>query len=212
MMNRFLRARHWQLFLLTFGIPFFIQLIMMGSMMGSVMSSAATGTDPDPFIMLNYMAFFPIVMILYLTVHFGWYYSVAVGLQDKIPSELQLNLKRFKFFFFFPLTYIVLLIIFMIVGVFGVIQTGGEPDALLLGVGLTVVLPLHFFSMFCMFYIIYFVSKTLKMAELQRNVSFSDYAGEFFLIWLYPIGIWFVQPKINELAHRVSTSTERSQV
>jgi len=66
--------------------------------------------------------------------------------------------------------------------------------------------------MFCMFYIIYFVSKTLKMAELQRNVSFSDYAGEFFLIWLYPIGIWFVQPKINELAHRVSTSTERSQV
>jgi amino acid permease len=58
---------------------------------------------------------------------------------------------------------------------------------------------LHLFSMFCTFYSLYFVAKTYKTVELQREVSFSDFAGEFFMICLCPIGIWIVQPKINKM-------------
>jgi len=50
-----------------------------------------------------------------------------------------------------------------------------------------------------MFYCLYFISKSLKAVELQRDVTFNDYAGEFFLIWFFPIGIWFIQPRINKL-------------
>ena len=45
----------------------------------------------------------------------------------------------------------------------------------------------------------YFVAKTFKTAELQRKVSFSDFAGDFFLVWFLPIGIWIIQPKINRM-------------
>ncbi len=48
-------------------------------------------------------------------------------------------------------------------------------------------------------YDLYFVSKSLALAETSRPVSFYDYAGPFFLIWFFPIGIWFTQPRVNRL-------------
>ena len=45
----------------------------------------------------------------------------------------------------------------------------------------------------------YFVAKTLKTVELQKEVLFSDFAGEFFIVWFFPIGIWIIQPKINKI-------------
>jgi hypothetical protein len=57
----------------------------------------------------------------------------------------------------------------------------------------------NLFSTFCFFYCVYFNAKSLKSVELQRPVTFSDYAGEFFLICLSPIGVWIIQPRINEM-------------
>lgn len=59
--------------------------------------------------------------------------------------------------------------------------------------------PLHLFSMFCIFYCLYFNAKALKTVEWQNTVTFSDFAGEFFLIWFFPIGVWIIQPRINKL-------------
>jgi len=50
-----------------------------------------------------------------------------------------------------------------------------------------VIVPLHFFAMFCLFYDLYFVSKSLVTAETRRPVTFYDYAGPFFLIWFFPM-------------------------
>jgi hypothetical protein len=30
-------------------------------------------------------------------------------------------------------------------------------------------------------------------------VKFRDFAGEFFLVWFYPVGVWIIQPKINKM-------------
>jgi uncharacterized RDD family membrane protein YckC len=43
------------------------------------------------------------------------------------------------------------------------------------------------------------VSKNLVLAETSKPASFYDYAGPFFLIWFFPIGVWFTQPRINRL-------------
>ena len=65
------------------------------------------------------------------------------------------------------------------------------------------IIPLHLFAMFCLFYCLYFVSKTFKTAETQRKVAFGDFAGEFFMLWFFPIGIWIIQPKINKMVDEV---------
>lgn len=117
MIDKFLKAKHWQLFLLTFGVPMIFQLLITGSMVSDI----GMESNPDPMVMFSYMKFFPIMMIIFM-------------------------------------------------GVF-----------------------------FCVIYSLYFVAKTFKTVELQREVKFSDFAGEFFMIWFYPIGIWIIQPKINKM-------------
>ena len=186
MIEKFLKAKHWQMFLLTFGIPMIFQLTLF---VGAFLK-LESGYSQEPSFLSQSIVFFPLMMLLYTVVFFGWFWSVGIGLQSKIPDSIQMKVKRFKIFFFSPLVYILFFLGFFMssIGRFG-------PDPAML----TVIFPLHLFSMFCMFYILYFVAKTIKTVELQREVSFSDFVGEFFLIWFYPIGVWIIQAKINKM-------------
>jgi hypothetical protein len=195
MTDKFLKAKHWQLFLLTFGIPMILQFIMIGSMIFNF----ATQTNSDPAMMFNYMKIFPMIMIIFMAVFFGWFWSVAIGLQKKVPENVTMKVTKFKILFFIPLVYILLFLTVFSVSLNGFFSSNPEPGFGLHGGLLAVVFPIHFFSMFCIFYTLYFVAKTFKTVELQREVKFGDFAGEFFMIWFYPIGIWIVQPKINKM-------------
>jgi hydrogenase-4 membrane subunit HyfE len=121
---------------------------------------------------------------------FGWFWSVAIGLQRVIRDEIKLKVNKFKIFLLIPVVYMIFFL-----GFFMPAFTSGGPNP---GI-FAVIFPLHLISMFCIFSSLYFVAKTFKTAELQRNVTFSDFAGEFFMIWFFPIGIWIVQPKINKM-------------
>ena len=194
MIEKFLNAKHWQLFLLTFGIPIVFQIIMMVSMF----SDLVTNTNPDPEKMFNYIKIFPIIMLLFMGIFFGWFWSVAIGLQKKVPENVTMKVKKFKIFFFIPMVYMLCVMIFMSYTINVLIKSGSEPNVGLLGIMFAIIIPLHLFSIFCIFYTLYFVAKTFKTVELQREVEFSDFTGEFFMIWFYPIGIWIIQPKINK--------------
>jgi hypothetical protein len=193
--DRFLRAKHWQLFTLTFGIPMIFQITMVVSMLARI----SNGAKPDPSTFLSYFSVFPVLMIIFVGTFFGWLWSLATGLQNKIPANVKMKTGRFKVFFFIPITYMLLLSIGMGTAMSGVFQSGGEHNVGAFAGSMAIIFPLHLFSMFCIFYCLYFVSKTLKTVELQRETTFSDFAGEFFLIWFYPIGIWVLQPKINKM-------------
>lgn len=193
MIEKFLKAKHWQLFLLTFGIPIILQILMTVIMFVSINS----GNGDDSFLLT--MIFFPIVMIVFIGTQFGWFWSVAIGLQSKVPENVKMKVKKFKLLFFIPLIYIITISIFISFLTIGMTESGEAQSAGLLPGLLILIIPLHLFSMFCIFYSIYFVAKTFKTVELQREVNFSDFAGEFFMIWFYPIGIWLIQPKINKM-------------
>ena len=156
------------------------------------------GNEPDPSFIMNYMMIFPIIMILLLAVHYGWFWAVGVGLQHKLPPEVTMKVGRFKIFLLIPVVYILCIVGFVASTMSNVFQNGTPPDFEIVWI-IAFIVPLHFFCMFCIFYGMYFVAKTFKSAELQREVILSDYEGEFFLIWFFPIGIWFIQPKINEM-------------
>ena len=202
MIERFLKAKHWQLFTLMFGIPILFQIIIIGTMFSNINSE----TNPDPTAMFNMMKFFPIIMILYMGIFFGWFWSIAIGLQKKVPKNIKMKTKKFKIFFFIPLVYIFSISLF-VGGIFsGIMQNGTGPSGGFVGGMIGIILPLHLLSMFGIFYSMYFVAKTFKTVELQREVSFSDFAGEFFMIWFYPIGIWIIQPKINKMDEGKNTT------
>jgi len=180
-MTKFLTLKHWQLFGLLIGLPMVFQFITIGSVISS--------NDPKTM-----FYFFPILMIIVIGLFFGWFYALGTNLHKKLPQTAKMNLNRFKIFLFIPVVYLMLISVFM-AGMFFNITSGGKPNPAIFAL----IIPLHLFSMFCIFYCLYFNAKALKTVEFQKPVTFSDFAGEFFLIWFFPIGIWIIQPRINKL-------------
>jgi hypothetical protein len=187
MVKSFIKAKHWQIFIVAFAFPFLLQ----------VLSAPLLIASNNPTLILRIM---PVSMFLIIVGFFGWLWSVAIGLQPKVPAGVRLNVNRFRMFFFFPLVYFILFLVFILFGISSLIESGQEPDPGTIGLIVAIILPVHFFMVFCLFYCLYFVAKTFKTVELQTEVTLSDFAGEFFLFWFYPIGVWILQPKINKMA------------
>ena len=186
LMKFLLRAKHWQLFIILFGIPFLAQFVFIGSVISHIESEGSFTTFPIVF---------PIVMVVWTGIFFGWLYVTGINLYKKLPSTVTMSLKLFKIFIAIPVIYILFICVFVFGFFDSSVLNGATPGA---GIFLFIV-PIHLFSMFCIFYCLYFVSKCLKAVEWQRPVTFSDYAGEFFLIWFFFIGVWLIQPRINKL-------------
>lgn len=206
MIRIFLKAKHWQLFLILIGTPIILYIAMIGYFIVKIPEfSNATPDDSEVMLVsiLGFMRFLPIIMIIYFAIFFGWFWSIATGLQNKIPKGVTMKVKRFKILFFIPLIYFTLLFIGISFFFDHVINLNMEPEyqpnfRILAGL-FSLIIPLHLFAIFCMFHNVYFVAKTFKTVELQKEVTFSDFIGEFFMFWFYYIGIWFVQPKINKM-------------
>ena len=183
MTERFLKAKHWQIFLLICGLPLITEIVTMPLLFGG-----------------NSMASISIMMLIVLVClggFLGWFWSIGTGLQHLIPENVRLKAGKFRFFLIYALVYMLLFSCFMIY-TFASIHLISENQDVYSGM-IFLIIPLHFLAMFAMFYCLYFVAKTYKTVELQRTVTFSDYAGEFFLFWFFPVGIWVIQPKINAM-------------
>jgi hypothetical protein len=189
MIEKFLKAKHWQVFMITFGLPFLIQIVFM--------LSTLLGDDPA-FL----MEVFPFFMILFIAGLLGWFWSIGVGLQFKVPQEVKMKVKKFKVLLIIPLIYMLFVSVFIGSLSSGAIEMGQEPNSGFIGSMIGIMVPLHLLSMFGIFYCLYFVAKTFKTVELQREVSFSDFAGEFFMLWFFPVGVWILQPKVNQMMER----------
>jgi hypothetical protein len=141
---------------------------------------------------------------------FGWQWAVATGFQKMIPPTVKMKVTKFKIFFFIPVVYLTLIMLLMMVVFDGNFLriTNNNPPGPGFFIGFMLIFPIHIFAMFCIFYSLYFLAKTLKTAELQREVTFSDFAGEFFLAWFFPIGVWILQPRINRMMEHYYKSSD----
>jgi hypothetical protein len=193
----FLRAKHWQLFLIMLLSPFLI------SFLAGIMIALTSN------IQLMLMMY-PVIILILMIFYFGWFYSVGTHLHQKLPSTVNMNLGRFKFFVLVPVIYFVLfsLILGWIVSTFestpSIARRYGSFESLYPGARyiedlLPYFIPFHLFAIYSMFYCFYFVAKELRSVELQQEVTVSDYIGEFLLIWISIIGIWFIQPRVNRI-------------
>jgi hypothetical protein len=202
-MERFLKLKHWQLFVLLFGLPIVLEILFFSTYFKNMM---AQNIDTSRFLELfQYFQYFPILILLILLINLGWYWAVGIKLQEKIPVELRLKTGFFKFFVIFPIIYFIAIALalfwfFSIIGIFpyGSIHTG-ENIPPLIGFLPLIFFPIHFFYLFCTIYSMYFTARTIKTAELQKAVRFDEYIGEFFLIMFFPIGVWILQPRINKI-------------
>ena len=173
--NLFVRAKHWQLFLL------FVAVFVIGElpMLGYVASGPKSPEDPaEAFVVVE------IVTAVSALCYLLWLWSMGSFLNSLIPPTLRSRIHFFSFTVIFTSIYVL--------GFIALFQSVSP-------IAVAVIIPRLLLAAFCMFYNFYFVSKSLVSAETGKNATFNEYAGMFFLLWFYPIGIWFIQPRINRL-------------
>ena len=114
-------------------------------------------------------------MVLFTGVFFGWFWSIAIGLQKNIPEEIKMKVNRFKVFFFIPLIYIILLMVYM-GGIFSGMGNSGFTNS---GWIVAIILPLHLFSMFCIFIHCTLFRKQLKPLNYKEKSGLEILLGNF---------------------------------
>jgi len=200
----FLRAKHWQLFIPLMAIPFITFLVFGFAVAIILLGHNPKG--PEDAVWIFY--FFPILFALCGFIQFAWFWNVITKLNPLVPTRRgKFPMKRIKLFFFIPIIYFCVLPFFIAFAVkTTAISDPGVDQMLQLGIMGIFVFIIHFFSIFCILHTIYFAAKTIRSAELQINARFSTFVGYFFLIWIFPVGIWFIQPRINALLDKANNS------
>ena len=136
----------------------------------------------------------PFVMSFFFIGYFGWLWAIGQEFQKILPGNLKFNLTPFRIFLLYPVVYILLFFLLIDMVAVNMLNSTEPPLEFFF-----LIIPFHLFAIFCILYCIFFAARTFKAAELQRSVTFADFVGEFLMIWIFPVGIWFIQPKINKL-------------
>lgn len=197
----FLRAKHWQIFVPLIAVPFVVMMIF-GIAIGMFVITTKP-QNPEAIAWIFY--FMPFVMIASCFVQFSWIWKVLTQLSKLIPQEkVSLPSGRIKTFFIIPIVYICIVPLSgaFVISTVNRIEHGDPSGIISMALFGILFFFLHLFNIFCMIHTFYFVAKTIRCAELQRNATFSDFTGDFFLTWFFPVGVWFLQPRINALIEK----------
>jgi hypothetical protein len=171
----FARAKHWQIFLL------FVAVLVIGEF--PVIGNFTAAVNPQE----SYAGVFVVTEVATAVAAWcflAWLWSLGSFLNSIVPTAIRPGKKFFQFAVVYSAVYVP-----VSVAVFQSIN----PRLFV------AMIPLSLLAVFCMFSNLYFVARNLVMAETGRSTSFSNYAGPFFLIWFFLIGVWFIQPRINRL-------------
>jgi len=169
----FLRAKHWQIFFLVFGVCLVGQVLIVKGAHSAEESGRAS------------------LMRLGLTVAltmFGfvfWFWSTGTFLCSFVRPDLRPRSAFFRAAIIFPVVYAFAVPSFFM---------SPQPELFYL-----VMVPAHVFAMVCLIYDVYFVAKSLALALTGEPKSLPGFAGTFLLLWFFPVGVWIIQPQINRL-------------
>lgn len=147
--------------------------------------------DWDPI-----FAFSPLLALVFFGTLLLWFYVLATSLQTRHGSIETLVIKNYKIVLYVNLGYFAL----MILGMLGV-QLVDYSDWKF---------SLDLISQGTYLYMVWYISKSLRTVELQKEAQFSEYISTLIVLWFVPVGIWIIQPRINKIFDSDSESGEVS--
>jgi hypothetical protein len=168
-----LKIKHWQIFLATYVPILLINFIPF----------------EDPFLGASITGLAGVWILLCLST---WFWVVGSNLFRESNASHKLELLMFKVSLFIP----VLMILFasIVVGSYFI-----TPDKLSY-ISIDIIINrLQMLYVFSFIYCAYFVAKYLKSVENNKISQFGESVPEFLLLWIFPIGIFSIQNRINKI-------------
>jgi hypothetical protein len=126
-----------------------------------------------------------------------WIYSIAIWCNSKLPEARQSSTLLFVVALVIPLVYVLMYLFFYM----PLLQTSGAPAKPPLWL-----LPMHMLSMLSLFYSFWFTSNKFKSLLDNEDSGFMIFSSTFFLLFISPLGLWIIQPSVNELFHKLAKS------
>lgn|GEM_PF-7109069 len=143
---------------------------------------------------------FTLLPFILLGIVFSWLYAVGTSFSKMLPHGTEVNISLFKILIFllFVCTSFLIMIQQKIITAILIAHEAITIDYLF------ALALLYLFIAYGVLFCFRFISKILRMIELQKSVSFFDYYQIFFLLLLFPVGIGFIQSRINRI-YKIST-------
>ena len=113
-----------------------------------------------------------------------WCFAIGLELSEQLPRKVRLSKTMFTINGFVLILSIITLTIFF--------DRYFESSGFL---GFIWVV----YLMYAMLHFSFYPGKALKSIELNKEAKIRDYIGYSFLIIFWPIGIWWIQPKLNKI-------------
>lgn len=171
--NFFLGGRHWQIFLLL-TLPYLAAMAVEVNLAPFPASpTGGNGIGDSLFVGL---------MLFWMFSALAWFWTLGSFFRSLV--EPKRNLRLFRVAIVYPAVFTFALLPVMV---------NPQPARI------AIIFPLDLLAMLCLFYCLYFIARNMVLAETGKAEKFYDYAGPFFLLWFFPIGVWFLQPRINRL-------------
>lgn len=171
-MNIILKLKNWQLFFISFILPWILSF------------SYLFFVDLETFMAGDKLI--GAVSLMYYTVLLTWNYKVIKTFNGNWNALTKKQIKRLNWLF-------VVLAIFILQFVTKI----GESYPNLIIIRILSFL-LTFTAPFSFIYIVFCTAKTLKYIQLEKQLRTSDIIIEMFVIFYFPIGVWWLQQRVNK--------------
>lgn len=125
-----------------------------------------------------------------------WVIKVDEELYNRLPNGVSLNFTLLLITLFISVAYFI--VIWFTVGGYNITDENYEEY----GWKAWIYIPMHFFCFFSFFYALRFTAKSIACIENGKNVDLSYYGTYMAGLFFFPIGIWWIQPKINRILKR----------
>jgi len=173
-----LRMKSWQVFILLFVLPALIQILYFYHLVFEEIND------------LNHiLRSFSLLMLVFMVIYMFWFWAQGIGLNNIVPRNIRPGSGLFRFSIIYTAVYSILFQFYFLSASISNI------DSLFIVLGVLI----HILGIYCGIYMVYFIARSMIMAEKKKIVEFSEFSSVFILLGIYPIGLWFIQPRINTI-------------
>ncbi len=139
------------------------------------------------------------IALFLMIVLFAWMFSIGAWSNAHLPAERQRGLLLYGIGLVLPIVYLLLYIIL----VMPVLESNTPPSQPPVWI-----LPMHMLSMAGVFYGIWFTAKQFKSLQENEDANFLIFSSMFFLLFIFPLGVWIIQPSVNELYAKLDPASQ----
>ena len=160
---------------------------------------------PSALCWLWRVPFSPLVVasigLFLMIVLFVWMFSVGTWCNSRLPPERRSGVVLFTVALLIPLVYLLMYILLYLPQL-----ADGPPEKPPLWL-----LPMHMLSMLSVFYAFWYTARKFKSLAENEDADFLIFSSTFFLLFIFPLGVWIIQPSVNELYHRLTSSGDAEE-